>query len=274
MIKKICAGLLAAMFVSSVAIAEEKKDNLPSEVNADAIAYDANTGVVTAEGNVLLKHGPTRATGLHALFNVNSKEAHLVGNVIVVREDMRVTCNSMISNGQGHMFADGNVVAVQNLAPNEKYPEGDTRTFTGEHIDYFPDDKKHIIIPNGGFAESRVEGTFTADQMEGWIDEERYIGRGNAHMTSKQRNMEAGGDQVDYFGKEEGKAVLTGNAWAIQDNNTMRGNRMTVFMADDGKLKATPDSQPQAVGLDKVFDGEQIIISPEETPVEATSNEH
>ena len=93
-------------------------------------------------------------------------------------------------------------------------------------------------------------------------------------MTSKQRNMEAGGDQVDYFGKEEGKAVLTGNAWAIQDNNTMRGNRMTVFMADDGKLKATPDSQPQAVGLDKVFDGEQIIISPEETPVEATSNEH
>jgi len=273
-IKKICAGLLAAMFVSSVAIAEEKKDNLPSEVNADAIAYDANTGVVTAEGNVLLKHGPTRATGLHALFNVNSKEAHLIGNVIVVREDMRVTCNSMISNGQGHMFADGNVVAVQNLAPNEKYPDGDTRTFTGEHIDYFPDDRKHIVIPNGGFAESRVEGTFTADQMEGWIDEERYIGRGNAHMTSKQRNMEAGGDQVDYFGKEEGKAVLTGNAWAIQDNNTMRGNRMTVFMADDGKLKATPDSQPQAVEVDKVFDGDKIIITPEEKSAEATSDEH
>ena len=240
--KKICAALAAAMFISSVALAAEKNEE-PSEVNADAIEYDMNSGIVTAEGNVLLKHGATKATGLHAMFNVNTKAAHLIGNVIVVRDDMRITCNTLASNGQGHMAADGNVIATQNLAPNEKYPEGDTRTFTSEHIDYFPDDRKHFVIPTGGFAESRVEGTFTADQMEGWLDDEHYIGRGNAHLVSTARNMEAGGDQVDYDGKDAGKAVLSGNAWAYQDNNTIRGNRLTVYLADDGNLKA--DAAPK-----------------------------
>ena len=280
MVKKICAACVATMLISSVAMAEDK-DDLPSEVNADAIEYDMNTGVVSAEGNVLLKHGTAKATGLHALFNVNTKEAHLIGNVIVVREDMRITCNALMSNGQGHMLADGNVIATQNLAPNEKYPNGDTRTFTGEHIDYFPDDRKHVIIPNGGLAKSEVEGTFTADKMEGWIDDERYIGTGNAHLISTQRNLEAGGDQVDYDGLQEGKAVLNGNAWAIQDNNTIRGNRLTVYLADDGTLKAEPKVQ-MPEDFSKAFEPkpeqkEQPAQVEEETvtinPDEATTDE-
>ncbi len=271
--KKICAAILAAMLVSSAATAADT-DNEPSEVNADAIEYDMNTGIVTAEGNVLLKHGLTKATGLHALFNVNTKAAQLIGNVIVVREDMRITCQTLASNGQGHMAADGNVIATQNLAPNEKYPDGDTRTFNGEHIDYFPDDRKHFVIPTGGVAESRVEGTFTADQIEGWIDDEHYIGSGNAHMVSTARNMEAGGDQVDYDGKDAGKAVLSGNAWAIQNNNTIRGNRLTVYLADDGNLKAeTPKFEmPPMPTADKVFDKEQTKPAQvEETSAEEKS---
>ncbi len=278
MVKKICAAVATAMLISSAAIAAE---DLPSEVNADAIEYDMNTGVVAAEGNVLLKHGTTKATGLHALFNVNTKEAHLIGNVIVVRDNMRITCNALMSNGQGHMLADGNVIATQNLAPNEKYPDGDTRTFTGERIDYFPDDRKHVIIPTGGVVSSAVEGTFTADSMEGWIDDERYIGTGNAHLVSTTRNLEAGGDNVDYDGKDAGKAVLSGNAWAFQNNNTIRGNRLTVYLADDGNLKASaaPNLQmPEEFG--KAFEetskpaqvdkkSETVGINPDE----ATSNE-
>ena len=284
MIKKICAASLAAMLISSAAIAADK-DDLPSEVNADAIEYDMNTGVVAAEGNVLLKHGTTKATGLHALFNVNTKEAHLIGNVIVVDEDMRLTCGALKSNGQGHMVADENVIATQTVAPNEKYPNGDIRTFTGEHIDYFPDDRKHVIIPAGGVAKSEVEGTFTADKLEGWIDDERYIGTGNAHLISQTRNLEAGGDNVDYDGKQEGKAVLSGNAWAYQDNNTIRGNRLTVYLADDGTLKAEPRVQmpsdfneafkqkSEPAQIEEKSADETVTINPEENSAEATSNE-
>lgn len=295
--KKICAGIAVAMLISSAAMAadeipselnadsveydavtkkakatgtvhvkhgQENNTNALSELNADAVEYDMNTGIVAAAGNILLKQGATKATGLHAMFNVNTKEAHLIGNVIVVRDDMRITCNALASNGQGYMVADGNVIATQTVAPDAKYPNGDTRTFTSEHIDYFPDDKKHFIIPKGGLAKSEVDGTFTADQMEGWIDDEHYVGRGNAHLISPARNMEAGGDMVDYSGKDAGKAVLSGNAWAYQDNNTIRGNRLTVYLADDGTLKAdnntTPKLElpkfdiPQMQTVDKAFD--------------------
>ena len=294
MIKKICTGLLAAMLVTSAATAADKDE--PSEVDADAIEYDMNTkkiaaagnvfikhgsttqsqlnadaveydmesGIVAAAGNVLLKHGLTKATGLHAFYNLNTKEAQLIGNVIVVREDMRITCNTLASNGQGHMSADGNVIATQTVAPDAKYPDGDTRTFRSQRIDYFPDDKKHFLIPAGGIAESVADGTFTADYMEGWIEDEHYIGTGNAHLVSPARNMEAGGDMVDYSGKDAGKAVLSGNAWAIQDNNTIRGNHLTVYLADDGNLKTeTPAApkltmpkleMPQMPTVDKAFD--------------------
>ena len=279
MIKKLCAGFAAAMLISSAALAAEK-DNLPSEVNADAIEYDMNTGVVSAEGNVLLKHGTTKATGLHAMYNVNTQEASLIGNVIVVDEDMRITCDALASNGQGHMVADGEVVATQTVAPNEKYPVGDTRTFRGDHIDFFPDDRKHVVIPAGGIAKSEVEGTFTADHLEGWIDDERYIGTGNAHLVSEVRKLEAGGDKVDYDGKQEGKAVVSGNAWAIQDNNTIRGNHLTVYLADDGNLKAEPRvqmpaafnekfEQQSAPAAEKKSSDETVVINPDE----ATNNE-
>lgn len=253
--KKFCAICAAAVMMSSSAMlvsSAAPKDDLPSEVNADAIEYDMNTGLVSAEGNVLLKHGPTRATGLHALFNVNTKEARLIGDVIVVRDDMRVTCAALASNGQGHMFADGNVIATQNVKPNEKYPDGDLRTFTGEHIDYFPDERGHVVIPRGGVAESKVEGTFTADKFEGWLDDEHYIGVGNVHIVSTARNLEAGGEQADYSGRDQGRAILSGNAWAIQDNNTIRGNRLTVYLADDGNLRAAPNISTEE--FDKAFE--------------------
>lgn len=276
-LKNFCAGCATVMLISSAALAADK-DNVPSEVNADAIEYDMNTGVASAEGNVLLKYGTTKATGLHALFNVNTKEAHLIGNVIVVDEDMRLTCGALMSNGQGHMVADENVIATQTVAPNEKYPDGDVRTFRGDHIDFYPDDRKHVVIPGGGIAQSEVEGTFTADSLEGWIDDERYIGTGNAHLISQTRNLEAGGDVVDYDGKQEGKAVVSGNAWAIQNNNTIRGNRLTVYLADDGSLKAEPRVQmPADFGENFEKKSEPEKISSDETvvihPDEATSNE-
>ena len=197
----------------------------PSELNADTVEYDMGTGLVTATGNVLLKHGNARATGAKGYFNVKTQEAMLEGDVIAIRDELRITCSRIVSNGQGHMFADGNVHAVQK-----------DQTFEGDHVDYYPEDRKHVVIPAGGRATSK-DGVATADHMEGWLDDEYYVGTGNAHLISPPRELEAGGDRLDYYGKTEQKAILTGHAWAYRGNDSLRSNRLIVYFADNNKTE-------------------------------------
>ena len=239
-----------------------KNDGEKSELNADEVEYNMDTGVVTATGNVILKHGIGVATGLKAMYNVNTEEAYLTGKVIVVRDNLRLTCDNLNSDGYGHMQADGNVHAEQKIAPTADLPQGDLRTFTGDHVDYYPDDKQHIVIPTGGIVTSTQEGTFTADHMEGWLDEQYYVGTGNAHIVSKPRNLEAGGDRIDYYANDNGKAILSGNAWAIQDNNSLRGNRLTVYLADKNKAKPAEEQNPFADKKKKPQNQEETVSQP------------
>ena len=197
----------------------------PSSLDADVVEYDMKTGMVTAEGNVLMKRGISKIAGAKAIYNVNTREGMVEGNVVAVREDMRITCNKLTTNGPDHMLAIGNVHGTQQ-----------DKTFDGEEVHYFPEQNQYVVIPTGGVITSK-DGTFTADHREGWLGDEHYVGIGNAHLVSPPRDLEAWGDRVDYFGKEQGKAILTGHAWAIQENNTVRGNRLTIYLAKDGKAK-------------------------------------
>ena len=224
--KRIKYALFAAVAASLMGTGTLYAANEPSELNADTVEYDVASGLATATGNVLLKQGNARATGLKATYNTKTQEAMLEGNVIAEREKLRITCNKVHSDGKGHMQADGNV-----------YGKQEDKTFIGEHVDYYPDDRKHVVIPLGGVVTSK-DGTATADHMEGWMDDEYYIGTGNAHLVSPPRNLEAGGNRIDYYGKEQRVAILTGNAWAYQNNNSMKGNRVTVYLADEGKAAA------------------------------------
>lgn len=199
--------------------------NEPASLDADTVVYDMNSGQATATGNVLLKRGTGRVTGAKAAYNTKTMEAMIEGNVIAVYEDVRVTCDKMISDGTEHMLATGNVYGVQA-----------DKTFSGEQVDYYPNQNQYVLIATGGRLTS-ADGTFTADRLEGWLDDEHYVGTGNAHVASAPRNMEAGGDQMDYRGKGQGVVVVTGNAWAVQDNNTMKSNHLTLYLAQDGQAK-------------------------------------
>ncbi|SFT61768.1 lipopolysaccharide export system protein LptA [Selenomonas sp. GACV-9] len=197
----------------------------PAELDADTVTYDMSTGVATATGDVLMKRGTARVSGATATYNSKTQEATVEGNVIATRDDMRMTCAKVVSDGQGHIMAVGSVQGVQ----------GD-KSFAGEQVDYYPEQGKYVLMPSGGTLTS-ADSTFTANRIEGWLDAEHYIGTGNAHVVSTSRNMEAGGDQMDYQGKEQGVVVVTGNAWAIQDNNTLKSNRLTLYLAQDGQAK-------------------------------------
>lgn len=197
----------------------------PAELDADTVEYDMTTGVITATDNVLMKQGETRIAGQRAVYNSKTQQGTVTGGVIAVRGDMRVTCQEVISDGQEHMKAIGGVHGTEN-----------DRSFTGEQVDYFPQQNDYVLMEQGGIV-SNQDGTFTAARMEGWMKDDHYIGTGSAHLVSPARNMEAGGDRMEYFGQDQGRVVSEGNAWAVQDNNTMRSNRITIYLAKDGQTK-------------------------------------
>ena len=97
-------------------------------------------------------------------------------------------------------------------------------------------------LPEGG-ALSSAEGTFTADYMEGWTKTEHAKGVGNAHIISPPRDFEGGADEAEYFGKETGKLVLKGHAWAVQENNTLKSGRLTVFLKDRSNTETVTNEE-------------------------------
>ena len=195
----------------------------PAELDADTVEYDMSTGLVSASGDVLMKQGASRVSGVKATYNAKTKQGIVEGNVIVVRDDARLTCDRIVLDGQEHLSASGNVQGSQ----------GDHH-FSGEQADYYPNQGKYLVMPAGGTL-TGTDGTFTANRLEGWLDDAHYVGTGNAHVISPPRNLEAGGDRMDYYGRDQGQVVVTGNAWAIQDNNTMKSNRLTIYLAKDGQ---------------------------------------
>ena len=212
-----CFG--AACMLGTLQAAAEGGES--AELNSDTVEYSTKTGIVTATGNVVMKRGNAIVTGAKAVYNSQTQEGTVSGNVVADKEDLHVTAQVVTTDGQKQMLATGGVHAVKA-----------DKTFTGEQVDYYPENE-YVLIKTGGTVTSK-DGRFTADYMEGWLNDERFKGVGNAHLVSPPKNLEAGGDQLDYFGKETGKAVLTGHAWAIQDNNTLKSNVLTIYLAEDG----------------------------------------
>lgn len=220
--KKILLALVVSVVLPMQGISAAGE---PAELNADTVEYDMSTGLATANGGVTMTRGTSRVTGLRVTYNTKTQEGTVEGNVVATTDDTRITCAKIMTDGQNHMLATGGVYGTQ----------GD-KSFSGEQVDYYPNQNKYVLIASGGTISS-ADGTFTANRLEGWLDDAHYVGSGNAHLVSPPKDMEAGGDRMDYYGMEQGRVVVTGNAWAVQDNNTMKSNRLTIYLASDGAAK-------------------------------------
>ncbi len=221
-------ALLAAtcLFTSAVALAAPEAgkpaSGAPSELNADKVEYNMKTGQMTAEGNVLIRYDGGVATGAFATYNTKTHKGKMTGGVVADKEDMHLDCDVVEILSQTKMVAIGNVHGWK----------ADKRV-DASRVEY-DNGEEYVRLPEGGTLSS-ADGTFTADYIEGWTKTERAKGVGNAHLVSPPKNFEGGGDMLEYFGKENGKVVLTGNAWAIQDNNTLKSGRLTVFLQERGQ---------------------------------------
>ncbi len=232
-------SLLAAacLFTSAVALAapeaektEAGNQSALSELNADKVEYNMKTGQMTAEGNVVIRYDGGVATGAFAAYNTKTHTGEMTGGVIADKEDMHLDCDRVEILSQTKMAAIGNVhgwKADKRVdAPRVEYDNGEG----------------YVCLPDGGKLSS-ADGTFTADYIEGWTKVERAKGVGNAHVVSPPKNFEGGGDEAEYFGKESGKIVLTGNAWAVQDNHTLKSGRLTVFLQEQGKTETVANEK-------------------------------
>lgn len=97
--------LLSISFASAVMAAE------PSSIYADQIDYDFRNGQAVAKGNVLIKREGGTATSKDADYNTNTGNGKLTGSVVAVKEDSKVTCQTMnIAEKGDHITAIGNAV--------------------------------------------------------------------------------------------------------------------------------------------------------------------
>ena len=228
MTKKISRSLLALLIAGAVsAAASAEQSGQPTSLDADTLTYDTRTGVVTAETNVVMVQGNARVAGQRATYNTKTEEGTVEGGVRAMREDMNLSCDRLFAASQEHWQATGSVHMVKA-----------ERTFTGPQVDYYPSQNDYILAGSGGTITS-ADGTLTADRLEGWMKENRFVGTGNAHIVSPPRDLEGGGDRMEYFGGvERPYVVLDGSAWVFQGNNMARSNHMTVYLADDGSAVA------------------------------------
>ena len=223
--KKLYRGLLVLLAAGAIGTAAgaAEQGTQPTSVTADSLTYDTRTGLITAETNVRMEQGSSRVEGARATYNTHTEEGTVEGGVRAVRDDMNLSCDRLFGIGQEHWQATGSVHMVKA-----------GRTFTGAQLDYYPSQNDYILADSGGTITSADE-TLSADRLEGWMKENRFVGTGNAHIVSPPRDLEGGGDRMEYFGSAERPyVVLDGSAWVFQGNNMARSNHMTVYLADDG----------------------------------------
>jgi len=218
--KKMKTALLTASFCTLLSGTLYAADNKPVELTADTVEYNSQSGVINAVGNVVMVQEGTRMTGAHGVYNSKTQEGTVSGNVVADKDGMHMTAETVVTDGKNHMQATGNVIAVK-----------DDKTLTGPLIDYYTD-RNYAVVPSDAKLAMQDGSIITSNKMEAYMTEDHLIGTGNVHIVSPPRNLEAFGDQLDYYGKEDGKAILTGNAVATQDNNTLKSNRLTIYLAD------------------------------------------
>lgn len=220
--KKISAALIAALVTFGAAASLQAEQNKPVELSAQTIEYNSSTGVMIAQGGVRMIQDNAVLTGTSAEYNTKTREAYVTGGVKVVKEDTTLTSAEVRSYDNNHLVATGNAVLVKGQ-----------NTLTGPKIDYYAD-KQYAVIP-GGARLTMPDGFMTADKIEAFIQEDKAVGTGNVHIVSDVRKLDAVADNVTYYGTKgggQGKAILTGNARAVQEGNILTGETLTIRLND------------------------------------------
>ena len=77
----------------------------PAELDGDTVSYDMKSGVVTAEGDVLMVRGTTKIAGARAEYNSKTQQGSVTGNVVAIKDAMRMTAQTVVMDQKDHITA-------------------------------------------------------------------------------------------------------------------------------------------------------------------------
>lgn len=221
--KKLLAMVVAILLLIPATAGLQPKSE-PFQIQADTIEYNAKTGQMLASGpsGVKLIQGTLTMTGQAADYNVKSQAGVVTGGVKAIQDAMTLTAEQIQAKAGGQLTATGQVLLAR----------GSDRLYAPK-VDYFSDRQVAIVEKDAKLI--TADGVITADSLETFFREKRSVAKGNVLIISEQRNLQARADHAIYYEAQpgqQGKIVLTGNARAVQEGNTVVGQTLTLYMDD------------------------------------------
>ncbi|MGB3612352.1 MAG: LptA/OstA family protein [Elainellaceae cyanobacterium] len=110
-------------------------------------------------------------------------------------------------------------------------------------------------------AQNRQPITLLSDVQEANSQTGVVTARGNVQIFYPARDMQATSAQAQYYSRE-GRILLTGDVYVLQDGNSIQGERIT-YLVNEGRFVALPDAgeQVQSVYLLPTDDASSSTVS-------------
>lgn len=234
---KILLSVLLALCVTATALAAPEKS---FRVEGDELEYDVNSGYGTAKGNVVIQHDGGKATADSARFNSKEKSGVLSGNVVADKEDMHIVCNEFVVRNGNDMTAIGDAVLTKG-----------GRTLSADRVNYYRE--RGFMETEGEWAKLvDTDGSIlNAGKIDYDINQGVANAYGNVQIQSDARKLTATSDSAIYkTDNNNGYVELRGHAYAIQDGNSVAGDKLRLTNKDVGvadghvKMLYLPESKP------------------------------
>ncbi|MEI6285640.1 MAG: LptA/OstA family protein [Bacillota bacterium] len=244
---KLLVAFLIAFALCGIAIAADlpATSNEPVEITADTMTFNTKTNVATADGRVKMIQGAAEITGQHVEYNNLTADGLITGGVTAKRDDATLTCSQVQIVRQDHVIATGNVVAIR-----QGY------RFNSERLEFFVKAER-VFAPIASVITTK-DGTLHSGQLEYFLKTQTGKANNGVKINSPARQITATAQTATYQGGENATVVLSGNAHAVQNGNTLDGDELKYYMAEnsfvaDGKTKVVyyPAESKEEVGSKK-----------------------
>jgi len=202
---------------SSLLYAAPAKDAKYS-VDAQEIEYDMESGDGTTTGKTTIKHDGGTAVGQKgSTFNSKKRTGHLYGGVTAEKQDQRLRSQELFIYSDKYYSAVGDAVVIKG-----------SKKLEAPRVD-FHDDTRFAETLGGSARLTDTDGSWL---RAGKITYDMKAGLANAtggvSLESKPRKLTGTGDTAVYNTNETGYIELIGNAVAVQDGNTITGDKLRI----------------------------------------------